>query len=108
MQLVQNAQFFFHSAVNIAATVNPNVKPNNNAPFLSTLRDLAGSLVMGCLIVCVIAIVVGAAMFAIGKIGGNGRATDVGFMVCVWVLVAAAIIGSASGLVMWGSGWRLA
>lgn len=95
-------------AVSIMAKTDPNVTPNNNAPFLATLRDLAGSIVMACLILAVIAMVCGAAAFAIGKIGGNGRATEVGFTVCVWVLVAAAVIGSASGLIFWGSGLKVA
>lgn len=98
-----------YSAVLIPlAKINPGVKPNSNAPFIKTLQDIAGSIAMASAIIAVIALIVGAVLFVFGKIGGNGRAQDVGFMVVVWVLVGAAIIGSASGLVSWGSSLTLA
>lgn len=91
----------------IPADINPGVTPNSDAPFIPTLQNLAGSIMMACIVIAVIALIIGAVLFIMGKIGGNGRAQDVGFMVMVWVLVGAAVIGSASGLVAWGSGLQL-
>lgn len=87
--------------------IDPKVRPNSDAPFIATLQNLAGSIVTACIVIAVIALVVGAILFVVGKIGGAGRAQEVGFMVIIWVIVGAAIIGSASGLVKWGSGISL-
>lgn len=97
----------FAAMLNPRFDINPDVRPNSNAPFIATLRDIAGSIMLAAIIIAVIAMIVGAILFVFGKIGGNGRAQDVGFMVIIWVLVGAAVIGSASGLVAWGSGLSL-
>ena len=91
----------------IRADINPGVTPNSDAPFIATLQNLAGSIMMACIVIAVIALVVATVFFIMGKIGGNSRAQEVGFMAMVWVIAGAAIIGSASGLVAWGSGLQL-
>lgn len=87
--------------------INPNVKPNSNAPMVKTLQELAGIVVFIAVIALVVALVIGAVMWAFGKIQGNGRAQDVGVTVLMWTLIAAAVVGSATGLITWSTGLNL-
>lgn len=88
--------------------IDPNVKPNDKAPWMAVLRDIAGGVMTTCIVLIVIILVIGAAMAVGGKLAGMASAQSTGFMILVWGLVGAAVIGSISGLVFWATGNNLA
>lgn len=88
--------------------IDPNVKANNNAPWLTVVRDIAGGILMTCIVVIVIILAVGLVMAIAGKLAGMASAQSAGFMILVWGLVGAAGLGSISGLVFWATGNNLA
>lgn len=87
--------------------IDPNVKPNSNAPFVKTIQDIAGIAMFVCVVLLVIAFAVGAVMWVYGKIMTNGRAQEVGVAVLMWTVIGAACVGSAPGLIKWGTGLDL-
>lgn len=87
--------------------LDPKVTPKNDAPFLQPLRDLVGNVVTACLILAVLALLVGVVAFIFGRVSGSSRAQEVTLTVAVWVLIGAMIIGCASAAVAWAAGWNL-
>jgi len=91
--------------INIATAYDPGLIPSDSGlppGLVDWLREL-GSGVMGAVFVVLgIALVVGVAMWAVGKWGSGGaRMQTVGGVGVIVVLVAAFLVGSASALVKW-------
>src|SRR5699024_12006338 len=91
--------------INIATAYDPGLTPSDSGlppGLVDWLREL-GSGVMGAVFVVLgIALVVGVAMWAVGKWGSGGaRMQTVGGVGVIVVLVAAFLVGSASALVKW-------
>lgn len=83
---------------------DPKVTPNSGGvPWNAKLSPIAGGIMVTCLILCVVALVCAAAAFVFGKVGGNSRAAEVSIAAFPWILVGAAVMGAASGLIAWGS-----
>lgn len=82
--------------------IDPNVKPNAGFfPFMGALRDAAGGILMVVIILSVILLIAAAITLAWAKGAGAGRMSDKSASILLWVLVGAAIAGSASGIIKW-------
>lgn len=94
------------AAVNVFAQggFDPGVTVQSDAPFLPALRDVAGwGMALG-LVFIVLIIVVGGVLISTGKITNTPGNQSKGFMVLLFGLVGAAVVASASGLVLFGTG----
>jgi hypothetical protein len=88
--------------------IDPRVTANGDAPWMPAMRDIAGMVLTTCIILVVVILVIGIALAAAGKLGSMQAAQSTGWMIIVWSLVAAAGMGSASGLVFWATSIKLA
>lgn len=88
--------------------IDPQVTANNNAPWMSALRDIAGMVMVSAIVLAVIIIIIGVVLAIAGKLGSMQSAQSAGWMILVWGLVGAAVIGGVSGLVMWATTINLA
>ncbi|HCB60007.1 MAG TPA: hypothetical protein DIT15_02035 [Arthrobacter bacterium] len=86
-----------------AEGIDPKVTANNTAPWLPVLRDIAGQIMMTCIILLAIVLIIGVVLLVAGKLGSMSSAQSTGFMILVWGLLGAAVIGSVSGLVFWAT-----
>lgn len=68
------------------------------------LNELSGGILVTCLTLAVVALVLAATAFIYGKVGNNSKVAEVGISAFPWLLVGAAVMGSASWVVAWGSG----
>ncbi|MFC0248438.1 hypothetical protein ACFFIO_07980 [Citricoccus parietis] len=89
----------------MASGYDPGVKPNLDAPWMPELQNIGGMVLGTALVLFVIAIGVGLAVWLFGKIGpGGGRAQEGGLSILLWGVVASIIIGSLGGLIAWATG----
>lgn|SRR5690625_1305410 len=94
-----------HSLTSLIQGYAPeNVEPSYDAPWMGLLNDGAGWIVGTVLVVIVILLVVGAMIWVAGKLGGSGRAQDVGVTFILWTVVAAVVVGAAGGIIAWAAG----
>lgn len=84
-------------------TIDPGVKANNTAPWMTALRDVAGMVMVSAIVIAVIIVIIGIVLAIAGKLGQMQSAQSAGWMILVWGLVGAAVIGSVSGFIMWGT-----
>lgn len=80
-----------------------NVEPSFDAPWMPLLSDGANWAVGTVLVVIVILLVVGVAIWVAGKLGGSGRAQEVGVTFLLWTVIGAIFVGAAGGIVAWAS-----
>lgn len=80
------------------------VEPSYDAPWMNLLGDGADWIVGTVLYVIVILLVVGVLIWIGGKLGGSGRAQDVGVTFIIWVIVGAAVVGGGGAIISWASG----
>lgn len=92
----------------VVAKIDPSVEPVAGAPWMSALRDIAGMLLLTMIVILVIILIVGVALAVGGKLSSMSQAQSAGFMVIVWGLAGAAVLGSLSGLVYWATSIQLA
>lgn len=88
--------------------IDPGVKANNNAPWMTALRDIAGMVMVTAIVLAVIIVIIGIVLAIAGKLGAMQSAQSAGWMILVWGLLGAAVIGGVSGLVMWATTINLA
>lgn len=88
--------------------IDPGVKPNNNAPWMTALRDIAGMVMVTAIVIAVIIVIIGVVLAVAGKLGAMQSAQSAGWMILVWGLLSAAVIGGVSGLIMWATTLNLA
>lgn len=99
---------FTYELMNLVAGIDPGVKPSTDAPWNKNfVLPFIGHIVGTVIIVMVAVIVLGAVVWAFSKITGIGQGQQVGVSALVVAVIAVVIIGSASGMVMWFSGFRL-
>lgn len=67
------------------------------------MDKLSGGILVTCLILAVVALLLAAVAFVYGKVGGNAKAAEIGIEAFPWLLFGAAVMGSASWVVAWGS-----
>lgn len=84
---------------------DPGVTPSGSGlPGMTQLQNLAGGVMFGGLILCVIGLVAAAAVWAVGSSSSNHHAASKGKMGVLVSVGAAIVIGGANALVKWGSG----
>lgn len=83
--------------------IDPGVKANGSAPWMGALRDVAGMIMVSAIVIAVIIVIIGVVLAVAGKLGAMQTAQSAGWMILVWGLVGAAVIGGVSGLIMWAT-----
>ncbi|MFC0627459.1 DUF6112 family protein [Kribbella deserti] len=87
---------------------DPGVTPNSNGlPGLSALKQMAGALVTFSLVICVGALVISAAAWALGSFSGNTHYAGKGKIGCLIAGGAAIVIGSANAIIRFASGIQI-
>jgi hypothetical protein len=72
-------------------------------PGLARLQGMVAAMVPFALVGCVLAVIVGAAMWALGGVTSNPHRASQGKSTVLWSLVAAVVIGAAGFLVGWAN-----
>ena len=72
-------------------------------PGLARLKGIVSALVPFALVGCVLAVIMGAAMWALGGVTSNPHRSSQGKSTVLWSLVAAVVIGAAGFLVGWAN-----
>lgn len=81
------------------------VKPDYSYfPFMDTLRDIASGFMGMALIICVILLIAAAILFGASKLTSSPAASRVTGIVFIVCLVLAAVIAGAGGLISWATG----
>jgi cytochrome c oxidase assembly factor CtaG len=75
----------------------------NSADIVPGLTDFVGMVLMGAIVLAVVAVIIGALLWAAGRVWGKTDAIEKGFRLAWLTALGAAILGSLSGLVTWGS-----
>jgi hypothetical protein len=70
-------------------------------PGLARVKGIVAALVPFSLVGCVLAVIIGAAMWALGGVTSNPHRASQGKTTVMWSLVAAVVIGAAGFLVGW-------
>ena len=96
----------FHSKTNmerpmLLAAVDPGITPNANFPFLESLKQIGGGILVGAFIVIAIVAIMGAAMLLAGKLSQSSRLASGGGMILLWTGPVAAILGGINGYILW-------
>jgi hypothetical protein len=78
--------------------------PVTSGDNLWQLRDLAGQILTAVVVLIVIAGVVGAVLFVIGKMTALSKTQTASLLWTFRIFLGASIIGSVGGLIFWGSG----
>lgn len=71
---------------------------------LSQLRELAGQVLTGVVVLIVIAALVSVVLFVVGKFTQLSQAQAASMLWSLRIFLGASILGSVGGLVFWGSG----
>jgi predicted PurR-regulated permease PerM len=87
--------------VSFLVTYNPDP---TQLPFNGTLSDMANGLGGTALILCVVALVLAAAIWALGHFAGNYRAERVGMFSFAAVFIAAVLVAGAGIVVNFAQG----
>ena len=64
----------------LLAAVDPGITPNANFPFLESLKQIGGGILVGAFIVIAIVAIMGAAMLLAGKLSQSSRLASGGGM----------------------------
>lgn len=72
-------------------------------PGLARLKGIVAAMVPFALVGCVLAVIIGAAMWALGGVTSNPHRSSQGKSTVLWSLVAAVVIGAAGFLVGWAN-----
>ena len=83
------------------AAVDPGITPNTNFPFLESLKEIGGGILVGAFIVIAIVAIIGAAMLLAGKLSQSSRLASGGGMILLWTGPVAAILGGINGYILW-------
>jgi len=84
---------------------DPGVTPNSDGlPGLGALRQLAGAVVTFSLVLCVVALIISAAAWALGSINSNAHYAGKGKTGVLISAGAAILIGSANAIIRFFSG----
>ena len=81
--------------------VDPGITPNANFPFLESLKQIGGGILVGAFIVIAIVAIIGAAMLLAGKLSQSSRLASGGGVILLWTGPVAAILGGINGYILW-------
>ncbi|WP_157875298.1 hypothetical protein [Arthrobacter sp. PAMC 25486] len=85
----------------LAAPVDPGITPNTTFPFLESLKEIGGGILVGAFIIIAIVAILGAAMLLAGKLSQSSRLASGGGMILLWTGPVAAILGGINGYILW-------
>ncbi|MGM7670248.1 hypothetical protein [Microbacterium sp. A93] len=88
----------------VAQGYNPGISPNFNAPWMPSLQNIGGMVMATAIVVLGIVLVLGAVLWAAGKLGAGPNAQGAGLKVLLYGTLGAVIIGSAGGIIAWATG----
>lgn len=71
--------------MSLVAAVDPGITPNANFPFLESLKQIGGGILVGAFIVIAIVAIIGAAMLLAGKLSQSSRLTSGGGVIRLWI-----------------------
>jgi len=77
------------------------ITPNANFPFLESLKQIGGGILVGAFIVIAIVAIIGAAMLLAGKLSQSSRLASGGGVILLWTGPVAAILGGINGYILW-------
>ncbi|TFI02170.1 hypothetical protein E4P34_03290 [Kocuria rhizophila] len=97
-----------NQAVQITSeTVDPGVTFDYSAPWLASLRSVAGMIGATVVVVLFIGGVVSIGFLAFGKLSKSEQAFSKGLWGLLLTVISAALLGSLAGLISWGAGLPL-
>jgi hypothetical protein len=83
------------------AAVDPGITPNASFPFLESLKQIGGGILVGAFIIIAIVAIIGAAMLLAGKLSQSSRLASGGGVILLWTGPVAAILGGINGYILW-------
>ncbi|GAA3776154.1 hypothetical protein GCM10022240_29600 [Microbacterium kribbense] len=87
--------------LSIPGDVNiPNIQPDFSAPFFQGFQTIASYVLAGAMLVVLIMLIVSGSALAFRGIASDRVRTWAGENI-VWIFIAAAVLGAASGLFAW-------
>lgn len=91
----------------IVLAYDPKIKPDDGAPFMATLRSVAGMVLSVVLVLCGVAFLIAICVFVFGKVSKNSHMSENAFPALIWIMVGAAMAAGVSGAISWASGLKL-
>lgn len=88
----------------LAQGYDPGIIPNFDAPWMPSLQNVGGMIMATAIVVLGIVLILGAVLWAAGKLGAGSKAQDAGLNVLLYGTLGAVVIGSAGGIVAWATG----
>lgn len=82
----------------------PDIEPDFNAPFFEGFQTVASYILAGAMIVVLIMLIIAGAALAFRGLASDRVRTWAGESI-MWIFVATAVLGSASGLFQWFVGF---
>jgi hypothetical protein len=93
------AELWWRASVDV-----PEIEPDFSAPFFEGIQTVASYILAGAMIVVLIMLIIAGAALAFRGLASDRVRTWAGESI-VWIFVAAAVLGSASGLFQWFIGF---
>jgi type IV secretion system protein TrbC len=88
-------------APDVSSSGGPGITPNTNFPFLESLKQIGGGVLVGAFIVIAIVAIIGAATLLAGKLSQSSRLASGGGMILLWTGPVAGILGGINGYILW-------
>ncbi len=83
-------------------TADPGVRLNwGYWPFMAELKNAVGGVGAVAVVVLVAVMILAALTWAAGRLAGAGKVQSISGIACLVALVAAVVVGSASGMIGW-------
>ena len=82
----------------------PDIEPDFTAPFFAGFQTIASYILAGALLVVLIMLMIAGAALAFRGLASDRVRTWAGENI-LWIFIAAAVLGSASGLFQWFVGF---
>lgn len=79
--------------------------PDFGAPWMTTLRDIAGWTVGTLFVIAGIVLAVGIFMFLIARAAKNTRGQENGVSAMIWGLIGVVALGSVGAILVWAAGF---
>ena len=92
-----------HSSAPLDVDV-PDIQPDFTAPFFAGFQTIASYILAGALLVVLIMLIIAGAALAFRGLASDRVRTWAGENI-LWIFIAAAVLGSASGLFQWFVGF---
>lgn len=88
----------------LAQGYDPGIAPNFAAPWMPSLQNVGGMVMATAIVLLGVVLIVGALVWAAGKLSNTGGAQTAGLSILLYGVLAAVIIGSTGGIISWATG----